>query len=153
MWQRRYVLALAAGLDDKQAALAADVTRATISDWTTPGHRAYDPVFARADEMARHGAILAHSTETDDEVARWGPVLVPTMARRVLAEPDLRKASQGMAAIMGARTPVRDGGISITVQGSQIAVQVMQQARGLTPAESEAARQALEARYAAPKPD
>ena len=57
-WQRAYLVAIAAGLTEQQACASANVTAATISDWSMPGARAYDPVFARAEQMIRQGVAI-----------------------------------------------------------------------------------------------
>ena len=64
IWQRRYLAAIQAGLSTIDALNRANITQATISDWTTPGARRYDPVFARAESLVAQGVAVLGAIET-----------------------------------------------------------------------------------------
>lgn len=66
LWQRRYLAALQGNLSTIEALKRANVTQATISDWTTPGARRYDPVFARAESLVASGVALLDVGATRD---------------------------------------------------------------------------------------
>ena len=99
LWQRRYLHALAAGLNDKDAALAADVTRSTISAWTTPAGRRYEPVFARAEELVRHGSVIAGLPALREQATTYGHAVLDTTFQRVY-DPARSEVSQDRNAHM-----------------------------------------------------
>lgn len=57
-WHRRYLGARQAGLTTTEALSRANVSAATISDWTNPSGRHYHPAFARACAMVEDGLAV-----------------------------------------------------------------------------------------------
>ena len=76
LWQQRYLGALAAGLSQEEAVIVARVTKATICDWILPGHRAYDPQFARAERQTRQGVARLGKAELKGRALAYNSVVL-----------------------------------------------------------------------------
>ena len=85
-WQQLYLRAKAFNLLDKDAQRTANVTDATIADWTLPGHRRYDPAFARALEAVRLGAALKGGIVGKEQAKSYTAIVVADAFRESRGE-------------------------------------------------------------------
>ncbi len=120
LWQRRYVLALAATGSATRAFAACHASHESIALAI-----ATSPAFARAHDLAISGVAIAgisHAQATEDA---WAPMLLASLGERALDEPDLRKAAQAVGVVLaGQRARAGAAGPSLSISGSQVVVQM-----------------------------
>lgn len=76
LWQRRYLGALQGGLTRTEALSRANITAATISEWTTQGKNKYSSAFARAEALVASGIAIMGVDATRDEAIAVGPSMI-----------------------------------------------------------------------------
>ena len=112
-WQRKYCIAIKAGLTEKEAESSANIVKPTIAEWTTPGARKYDPVFARAVEMTRHGlAIMGRDRVRQETLAQAAVVMNDAFLESRGLDPDTGEKMQHTpildtkGSVVGYREPI-----------------------------------------------
>ena len=119
LWQQRYIAAIQGGLSTQEATRRANVTAATISDWTSPSGRRYDPVFAHAEALVASGAAIAGNAVSRSLAA----AVLPSLVEDAVAES--RDPANRAGDRLGNRRWVSEVADALPrAQGTQVAVQI-----------------------------